>query len=82
MSISREYKCDLCGDQIARPSSAGFRGIGIHWIGNRKITQAVDPKDVNHHLCFYCLSSIQKIQPYCGHGFKCGGGIDCTSDHQ
>ena len=74
--IERIYKCDLCSD-THNPHDL----VGIQFDARGVINKQV-VRQVEHHLCSVCLSSLQKLPPICVHGIECTGGPHCTSDHK
>lgn len=84
MTIVREYKCNLCGEKLSEPQDRyGARKlIGLHWSGNHKIVEAENWREVEHHICVYCLSSLQEFKSVCSQGYRGCSGSNCTSDHK
>ena len=74
--IERMYKCDLCSER-REPRQL----VGLYWENGRAIKEVLS-HDSEHHICFACLSSLQRFEKRCGAGFKCSGGPNCTSDHK
>lgn len=78
MTTVRTYRCDLCGDSHKPEDLTGlhfetFPARG--WI-------AKPARQVEHHICTPCLSSLQALPRKCGQGFECDGGPNCGSDHK
>ena len=70
-----EYTCDLCG--AIKPLD---ELVGIKW--SIELIEERHPGDVEHHLCYACIASVQGFRPRCGAGYLCEGGLKCTSDHK
>lgn len=82
MSVKREYRCDLCGEGPGPGFGASSDLIGLLWEGRGVIVEA-PWREVEHHICARCLSSLQAFGPICGDGFRgCKGGPKCPSDHK
>jgi hypothetical protein len=80
MAVDRTYRCDLCRDPLVMNDYAENRAIGIYWKGFS--WEPRPAREVEHHLCPRCISSIQAFPAICGQGFKCTGGPTCGSDHK
>ena len=76
MTVQRLFHCDLCRDQHELRDL-----IGLRWTGNHEFVETA-PRDVEHHLCFSCLSGLQALPQRCSEGFNCPGGPKCDGDHK
>jgi hypothetical protein len=81
MAVERTYKCDLCGDRL-NLSDTPPSAFGIWWQSWPKVLIMKPAREVEHHLCLSCVSSIQAMPAVCGQGFECNGGPQCGSDHK
>lgn len=79
--INRTYKCDLC-NKVHSDEHFDYELIGIFWDTNKQYIVEKPAVEVEHHLCSKCISSIQNLPKRCVAGFKCPGGVHCTSDHK
>lgn len=81
--IDKTYRCNLCRDMLP-PKDHGFgiKGIGIWWGENPGRWMERPYREVENHLCFRCVVSIQSLKKICNEGFECSGGIKCQSDHK
>lgn len=78
MTVVRTYRCDLCGDTHPHEQL-----VGLHWeTWPAKGWIRKPAREVEHHLCPTCTTSIQALAPRCGQGFDCDGGPNCGSDHK
>jgi hypothetical protein len=53
MTCRRQYKCDLCHDEIRDATG----GIGILWSSGNAIHNVLIP-DSEHHLCNRCIEAL------------------------
>ena len=81
--IDQVYKCDLC-KSAHNDGHFDRELIGILWVGTGSEEEIIEKPAINakYHLCSRCISSIQNFQKRCISGFKCSGGVHCTSDHK
>jgi len=79
MSIQKNYICNLCKDKYLPEELIGLYSKaniqGHIWVEK-------PARDVENHLCFKCLASIQALEQRCIAGFSCNGGVNCQSDHK
>ena len=89
MAKSSKYYCNLCNREIYNTDRIErFEGVGLDkspafmggWVMEEGSKEC--KMQATAHLCYPCLSSIQKMTKYCGEGFKCNGGPNCGSDHK
>lgn len=81
MSVTRTYRCDLCGDGDHKDIYGPKNLVGLHWSGNSvKIVE--NYKTVEHQICVKCLSCLQEAKKFCGQGYDCSNGPKCGSDHK
>jgi len=77
MTIERTFQCDLCKTRL-EPRHL----VGLYW-GAGVYLEERPSRDVEHHLCFPCLSAIQRFDVRCGKGVKdCSQGPRCDREHK
>jgi len=80
--IEKQYKCDLCRVPLSAEFDESATAFGIGFGGNPPGWVLRDANEVGHHLCSNCIASIQAMKKICRHGYQCGGGLSCGSDHK
>lgn len=60
MTTRREYRCNLCHDEIAEGGGV-YTGFGIYFTTTRNGERfsVRHPRDAEHHLCERCVEAIK-----------------------
>jgi hypothetical protein len=61
MTVKREFRCNLCGDEIVSAKKPGKHGVGIEFrsasfADTSFVFKSID--NANNHLCFGCIRNI------------------------
>lgn len=59
MTTRREYRCNLCHDELVQMTGS-YQGAGIYFTTGGPVRfKATHPRDAENHLCGKCIAAIK-----------------------